>query len=48
LLAFSPHHVLSPRIVRVIEDLAEVWRRDERINHLSDEIIALARQDTGM
>ena len=39
-------HVLSPRIVR---DLAEVWRRlDERIDHLSDEIIVLARQDTGM
>jgi transposase len=37
--------VLSPRIVRIIERLAEDWHRlDERIDHLSDEI---ARQDAG-
>ena len=44
----TPPQVLSPRMVRVIEGLAEDWRRlDERIDHLSDEITALARQDTG-
>jgi hypothetical protein len=41
-------HVLSPRIVRIIQGLAEDWHRlDERIDHLSDEIAALARQDAG-
>jgi len=40
--------VLSPRMLRVIEDLAGDWRRlDERIENLSDEIAALARQDKG-
>ena len=40
--------VLSPRMVRVIEDLAADWRRlDERIEGLSTEIEALARKDTG-
>ena len=40
--------VLSPRMLRVIEDLAGDWRRlDERIEGLSSEIEALARQDTG-
>ena len=40
--------VLSPRMVRVIEDLAGDWRRlDERIEGLSGEIDALARQDAG-
>ncbi len=35
-------------MVRVIEGLAEDWHRlDERIDHLSDEITALARQDAG-
>jgi transposase len=44
----TPPDVLSPRMARVIEDLAEDWRRlDERIDHLSDEITALARQDAG-
>ena len=39
---------LSPRMLRVIEDLAEDWRRlDERIDALSDEIMTLARQDKG-
>jgi len=38
--------VLSPRILRLIEDLAGDWRRlDERIEGLSGEIDALARQD---
>jgi transposase len=38
--------VLSPRMLRVIEDLANDWRRlDERIDGLSQEIEALARQD---
>jgi transposase len=40
--------VLSPRMLRVIEDLARDWRRlDERIDALSDEIMTLARQDPG-
>jgi len=40
--------VLSPRMVRVIEGLAEDWRRlDERVDHLSGEITSLARQDVG-
>src|SRR5215475_4665823 len=39
--------VLSPRMLRVIEDLAGDWRRlDARIEGLSSEIEALARQDT--
>ena len=47
ILAASPE-VLSPRMVRTIEGLAEDWRRlDERIDQLSDEITALARQDVG-
>jgi transposase len=37
---------LSPRMLRVIEDLAGDWRRlDERIEGLSGEIGALAQQD---
>ena len=44
----TPPDVLSPRMIHVIESLAEDWRRlDERINHLSHEITALARQDAG-
>src|SRR5947209_3364204 len=40
--------VLSPRMLHVIEDLADDWRRlDERIEALSDEIGALARHDKG-
>jgi transposase len=40
--------VLSPRMLRVIEDLAGDWRRlDQRIEGLSDEIGALARHDKG-
>jgi len=40
--------VLSPRMVRLIEDLAGDWRRlDERIDGLSGEVDALARQDAG-
>jgi transposase len=35
-------------MVRLIESLAEDWRRlDERIDQLSGEIAALARQDAG-
>jgi transposase len=35
----TPPDVLSPRIVRVISDLAEDWRRlDDRIDQLSSEI----------
>jgi transposase len=38
--------VLSPRMVRLIEDLAGDWHRlDERIEGLSTEIAALAHQD---
>jgi transposase len=44
----TPPDVLSPCMVRLIEDLAGDWRRlDERIEGLSDEIEALARQDVG-
>src|SRR6058998_4181505 len=44
----TPPDVLSPCMVRVIEDLAGDWRRlDERIEGLSSEIEALARQDQG-
>src|SRR3712207_3603005 len=38
--------VLSPRMVRLIADLTEDWRRlDERIAHVSAGIEALAAQD---
>jgi transposase len=44
----TPPEVLSPRMMRVIEDLAGDWRRlDERVECLSSEINAIARQDTG-
>jgi hypothetical protein len=47
-LSCHADHVLSPRIVRIIQGLAEDWHRlDERIDHLSDDIAALARQDAG-
>src|SRR5437868_10540972 len=40
--------VLSPRMLRIIEDLSGDWRRlDERIEGLSSEIEALARQEQG-
>src|SRR3989454_10970337 len=40
--------VLSPRMLRIIEDLSGDWRRlDEPIEGLSSEIEALARQDQG-
>ena len=39
---------LSPNMTQIIEDLASDWRRlDERIDRLSAEIEALARQDAG-
>jgi transposase len=39
---------LSPRMLRIIEDLMADWRRlDARIEDLSSEIEALARQDKG-
>jgi transposase len=44
----TPSDVLSPRMVRGIEDLAGDWRRlDERIEGLSGEIETLARHDAG-
>src|SRR6266498_1204127 len=44
----TPPDVLSPRMVRVIEDLAGDWRRlHERIEGLSGEIEAIARRDAG-
>jgi hypothetical protein len=47
-LSCHADHVLSPRIVRIIQGLAEDWHQlDERIDHLSDEIAALSRQDAG-
>ena len=43
-----PSSVLSPRMMHLIEDLAGDWRRlDERIEGLSGEIEAIARQDVG-
>ena len=43
-----PPDVLSPRMVRIIEDLAGDWRRlDERVESLSNEIETIARQDAG-
>src|SRR5215468_10792541 len=40
--------VLSPRMCRLIEDLAGDWRRlDERIEGLTGEIEAVARRDAG-
>jgi transposase len=48
LILAKPSDVLSARTVRVIENLAEDWRRlDERVDQLSGEIAALARQDAG-
>jgi len=44
----TPPDVLSPRMVRIIEDLACDWRRlDERVEGLSNEIETIARQDAG-
>jgi transposase len=44
----TPADALSPRMVRIVEDLAGDWRRlDERIDGLSGEIDTLARQDAG-
>ena len=44
----SRSDVLSPRMLRVIEELAGDWRRlDERIENLSREIETIARQDAG-
>ena len=44
----APPEVLSPRMVHLIEGLAEDWRRlDERIDCLSGEITAVARLDAG-
>jgi transposase len=44
----APPNVLSPRMMRVIEELALDWRRlDERIEGLSDGIEQLAKQDAG-
>ena len=44
----TPPDVLSPRMVRIVEDLAGDWRRlDERVEGLSNEIETIARQDAG-
>ena len=44
----TPSDVLSPRMLRLIENLADDWHRlDERIEGLSSEIQAIARQDAG-
>ena len=44
----APPDILSPRIVRAIENLAGDWHRlDERIEGLSAEIGVLAREDAG-
>src|ERR1700761_741657 len=47
-LLATPPDVLSPRMMHMIEALAEDWRRlDQRVDHLSSEITALAQQDAG-
>ena len=44
----APTNVLSPLMIRVIEELALDWRRlDERIAGLSEEIEELAKEDAG-
>src|SRR5882672_7184230 len=44
----APSDALSPRMVRIIEDLAGDWRRlDGRVERLSKEIEAIARRDAG-
>src|SRR6187399_2789852 len=44
----APTNALSPRILQMIQDLTSDWRRlDERIESLSSEIEAVARQDAG-
>ena len=43
----APSDALSPRMVRIIEDLAGDWRRlDERVEGLSNEIEAIAHRDS--
>ena len=43
----GPSDALSPRMVRIIEDLAGDWHRlDERVEGLSKEIEAIARRDS--
>ena len=40
--------VLSPRMIRLIEELADDWRRlDDRVDAVTGEVQALARQDEG-
>lgn len=47
-LLAAPADRLSPRMVHLIEELATVWRElDERIEHLSAEVEAIARQESG-
>ena len=44
----QPDEVLSPRMRRIIEDLATDWRSlDERIDNVSAEIGAIVKQDSG-
>jgi transposase len=40
--------VLTPRMVRLIEELADDWRRlDDRVDAVTGEVQVLARQDEG-
>jgi transposase len=44
----TPSDILSPRMTRIVEELAGDWRRlDERIEEVSCEIDAIARGDAG-
>jgi transposase len=48
ILLASRQDALSPRMLRMIEDLAADWRGlDARIDAVTEEIAALARQDAG-
>jgi transposase len=48
ILLASRQDALSPRMLRIIEDLMADWRGlDERIDTVTEEITALAKQDAG-
>jgi len=47
-IALAKIHKLSPRMIHLIEDLSEDWRRlDERVETVTSEIEALSKEDHG-